>query len=64
MALAILAKNGIPPDQASAMTEEALLATLDVLSELSGKRPAGGEPDADGKVRQRYVNTRRKPARE
>lgn len=61
MALTILAKNGIPPDQACAMTEEALLSTLDCLIELSGRR-SGGEPDADGKVRHRYVNTRRRKA--
>lgn len=41
------------------MTEAALLSTLDCLIELAGGR-ATGEPDADGKVRQRYVNTRRR----
>lgn len=60
MALAILAQNGIPPDQASAMTEAALLATIDCLTELAGKRPTGGEAAPDGTVKARYVNTRRK----
>lgn len=61
MALAILAKNGIPPDQASAMTEEALLATLDCLAELAGKRPSTDA--ADGTVKNRYVNTRRRKSK-
>lgn len=53
MALAVLAKNGIPPDQAGAMSEEAVFATLDCLAELAGRK-TGATATA------RHVNTRRR----
>ncbi len=54
----MLARAGIPLAESAQMTEETLLATLDILIELTGRRQ-GGDPDPDGKVHHRYTTTRR-----